>query len=166
MPLSFVNWLFFQLQAGFWKNFWHLCNSGLSKRRSNLCQAPAGHGQSCGSATSDGLGAAPSLLATCLCWGPRRTFPVLVCRRAVCLRAVQAAVPQEPDMGSWAQPTEGKRWPCHFWWHCGMCLRRAAARAVPSEGLVRRLWKGPSASASYSHTLPTQLRYWQFPGRS
>lgn len=34
MSLSFVNQLFFQLQAGVWKNFWHLCNSGLSKSHS------------------------------------------------------------------------------------------------------------------------------------
>lgn len=34
MSLSFVNQLFFHLQAGVWKNFWHLYNSGLSKSHS------------------------------------------------------------------------------------------------------------------------------------
>lgn len=111
MPLSFVNQLFFQLQAGVSKNFWHLCNSGLSKSHSE--PLPSCYWQQ-------------AELWICYCWWiccsisagkvsmirTQKLIPCLIYRRFICLVPVCAAFLQELAKGRGQGPEmeRGKLW--------------------------------------------------------
>lgn len=131
MPLSFVNQLFFQLRAGVSKNFWHLCNSGLSKSHSE--PLPSCYWQQ-------------AELWICYWWWiccsfsagkvfmirTQKLIPCLIYKRFICLRPVCAAFLQElaKEGGQGPEMERGKHWTWDSWWHYEICNRRAAAKVM------------------------------------
>lgn len=139
MPLSFVNQLFFQLQAGVWKNFWHLCNSGLTKSHSE--PLPSYYWQ------------LPELRLCYFWWiwccsltagkvfviRTQKLIPCVSLQEIYLFGISACSFPSGPGKGGGdgqgPKRERRKHWTWHSWWHYEICNRRAAARVMVSVGI-------------------------------
>lgn len=145
MPLSFVNQLFFQLQAGVWKNFWHLCNSGLPKSLSE--PLPSCYWQQpelrlcyfwwvwcCSLTAGKGLIIRTQKLIPHVGLQEIYLFDTSACSFPSGTGKWGGGGSGEED-GQGPEIERGKHWMWHSGWHYEICNMRAAPRAIVSVGI-------------------------------